>query len=134
MYVLDGKRLRYDIPFTVGDVTYPANWLRLSTSEQREALGITERPEIVEAYHLLSSDGQLKFVVNGRDEAWEDLEHVVDLFERFGVTYPVWVMPVGATVEDQYKDAGEVANMALARGFNVSARVHAYLWGNAIGV
>ena len=51
MYVLDGKRLRYDVPFTVGDVTYPANWLRLSTSEQREALGITERPEIVEAYY-----------------------------------------------------------------------------------
>ena len=42
MYVLDGKRLPYDVSFTVGDNTYPANWLRLSTSEQRSALGITE--------------------------------------------------------------------------------------------
>ena len=56
------------------------------------------------------------------------------MFRNAGIDYPVWIMPVGATVEDQYKDAGEVANMALARGYNVSARVHAYLWGNAIGV
>lgn len=48
MYVLDDRRLKYDVPFTVGDVTYPANWLRLSTREQREALGIVERPDIVE--------------------------------------------------------------------------------------
>ena len=92
------------------------------------------KPEIVEAYHLLSSDGQLKFVVNGRDEAWEDLEHVVDLFERFGVTYPVWVMPVGATVEGQKLVDGDVAYQAFKRGYNVSSRVHTYLWGNIIGV
>ena len=44
MFELEGRRLNYDVPFTVGDVTYPANWLRLSSREQREALGITERP------------------------------------------------------------------------------------------
>lgn len=44
MYELEGRRLNYDVPFTVGEVTYPANWLRLSSREQREALGITERP------------------------------------------------------------------------------------------
>lgn len=47
MLVLDGRRLRYDVPFTVGDTTYPANWLRLSTREQREELGITEEPDPV---------------------------------------------------------------------------------------
>ena len=51
MYVLDDRRLKYDVPFTVGDVTYPANWLRLSTKEQREALGIVERPDVVERYY-----------------------------------------------------------------------------------
>jgi len=51
MYVLDGRRLNYDVPFTVGDITYPANWLRLSTLEQREALGITERPDLIEPHY-----------------------------------------------------------------------------------
>ena len=51
MYVLDGRRLNYDVPFTVGDITYPANWLRLSTLEQREALGITERPDMIEPHY-----------------------------------------------------------------------------------
>jgi len=50
MYVLDGRRLSYDVPFTVGDVTYPANWLRLSSAEQRKALGITERPDTSRPY------------------------------------------------------------------------------------
>ena len=72
--------------------------------------------------------------MNGRKECWDELDEVLPLFRNAGIDYPVWIMPVGATVEDQYKDAGDVANMALERGYNVSARVHAYLWGNAIGV
>ncbi len=43
-------------------------------------------------------------------------------------------MPVGATVEGQDLCDGDVATMAQARGFSVSARVHTYLWGNLIGV
>ena len=35
--------------------------------------------------------------------------------------------------EDQKEFAGQVANMAIERGYNVSARVHVYLFGNAIG-
>ena len=51
MYVLDGRRLNYDVPFTAGNITYPANWLRLSTQEQRDALGITESPDMIEPYY-----------------------------------------------------------------------------------
>ena len=47
MYVHEGRKLRYDVPLTIGDVTYPANWLRLSTPEQRQELGITEAPDPV---------------------------------------------------------------------------------------
>ena len=83
---------------------------------------------------MLSKYGQLKFVMNGSKECWDELDEVLPSFREAGIDYPVWIMPVGATVEDQYKDAGDVANMALERGYNVSARVHAYLWGNAIGV
>jgi organic radical activating enzyme len=99
-----------------------------------EPRGKAIKPTVLKTYRLLSKYGQLKFVMNADPRCWDELDEVLPLFRQAGIDYPVWVMPVGATVEDQYKDAGEVANMALQRGFNVSARVHAYLWGNAIGV
>ena len=88
----------------------------------------------LKTYRMLSKMGQLKFVMTADPRCWDELQEILPLFRSNGIDYPVWIMPVGATVEDQYKDAGEVANMALERGYNVSARVHAYLWGNAIGV
>ena len=41
-FKLDGNPLAVDVPFTVGDVNYPANWLRLSTAQEKKNLGITE--------------------------------------------------------------------------------------------
>ena len=43
MFLLDGKQLRPGRPFTGTDGTqYPANWLQLTTLEEKEAIGITE--------------------------------------------------------------------------------------------
>ena len=41
-FLLNGNPLAVDVPFTVGDINYPANWLRLSTPQEKTALGITE--------------------------------------------------------------------------------------------
>ena len=41
-FLLNGKPLAVDIPFTYGDIHYPANWLRLSTAQEKKDLGITE--------------------------------------------------------------------------------------------
>ena len=41
-FLLDGNPLAVDVPFTYGDINYPANWLRLSTADEKTALGITE--------------------------------------------------------------------------------------------
>ena len=41
-FLLNGNPLVVDTPFTVGDTNYPANWLRLSTSDEKTAIGITE--------------------------------------------------------------------------------------------
>jgi hypothetical protein len=42
-FLLDGQPLAVDTPFKTPDGTqYPANWLRLSTAEEKEAIGITE--------------------------------------------------------------------------------------------
>ena len=42
MLVLDGKTLQYDRPFSHDGYNYPANWLRLTTLAEKEAIGITE--------------------------------------------------------------------------------------------
>ena len=42
-FKLDGKPLAVDVAFKTSDGTqYPANWLRLSTAEEKTAIGITE--------------------------------------------------------------------------------------------
>ena len=41
-FLLNGKPLAVDIPFTYGDIHYPANWLRLSTAQEKKDIGITE--------------------------------------------------------------------------------------------
>jgi len=45
MFVLDGRPLSPDVPFEHNGISYPANWLRLATPEEREAIGITEVPD-----------------------------------------------------------------------------------------
>ena len=41
-FLLDGKPLAVDVAFSHNDINYPANWLRLSTADEKTALGITE--------------------------------------------------------------------------------------------
>ena len=42
-FTLNGNPLALDVPFTTSDGTqYPANWLRLSTAEEKTDLGISE--------------------------------------------------------------------------------------------
>ncbi len=45
MFLLDGKPLSPDVAFTHDGVQYPANWLRLASPEEREAIGIEEVPD-----------------------------------------------------------------------------------------
>lgn len=102
------------------------------------------KPELVAEYNLMVHrnkgaednlpNGQLKFVLGPKKEQWEELDNVVRRFRDAGVNWPVWIMPVGATVEGQKMVDGDVAKMAQDRGYNVSARVHTYLYGNLIGV
>jgi len=91
------------------------------------------KPEIVAEYYNTSKTGQLKFVCGHKDEQWDEMEEAIAKFKSAGVDWPVWVMPVGAREEEQKDSAGAVAKRAFQRGYNVAARVHVYLFGNAIG-
>jgi len=63
MFILDGKPLSPDAAFTYNGVQYPANWLRLSSLEEKEAIGITEMPDPTpydqRFYLCYDSDGNL---------------------------------------------------------------------------
>ena len=90
-------------------------------------------PEVVGEYRQVSKAGQLKFVVGSEQRQWDEMDEAIEKFRAEGVDWPVWIMPVGAREEEQTATAGDVAKLAFQRGYNVAARVHVYLFGNAIG-
>ena len=90
------------------------------------------KPEVVKQYYDVSKHGQFKFVCNGSKQSWDEIEQAVKLYREAGVDWPVWIMPVGATVEGQKLLDADVADQALYRGYNVAARLHVYLYGNGM--
>lgn len=50
MFLLNGNTLPLDTPFTVDGTHYPANWLRLTSIEEKNAIGITEVPDVSNTY------------------------------------------------------------------------------------
>ena len=97
------------------------------------------KPEVIKQYQDLSPNGQIKFVCNGTQKAWDEIDEVVEMLQKEGITYPIWIMPLGGTIEGQKGEidghipAHEIADETLRRGWRVAARVHAYLWENIIG-
>ena len=71
-FLLDGKPLAVDVAFTTSNGTqYPANWLRLTTKAEKEAIGITEvadAPTYDSRFYW--NDGTAKALddVNAKDE------------------------------------------------------------------
>ena len=118
--------------YSGGDWFWSCSPKLLYTSGEKPTKAI--KPFVVKSYHDISKHGQLKFVVSNRTEAWDELEERIDDFREAGVTWPIWIMPVGATVESQSDDnMRAVVEETIKRGYNVSARVQAYIWGNKIG-
>lgn len=92
------------------------------------------KPEVVGKYNDLSPRGQLKYVVNGTQESWDEVEHNTELFRKEGVQWPIYIMPVGATKEEQEEQQiAEIAVEAMKRGYYFSGRLHCYVFGNQIG-
>lgn len=124
----------YEYP---GEVFFSVSPKLFTTSGEKPEDAI--KPEIVKQYCELSTRGQLKFVVNGTDQSWDELEQTVTKFRSAGVMYPVWIMSVGATLEAQkgtegnYIGEAKIATEAFKRGYNYSSRVHVHIWGNTMG-
>jgi hypothetical protein len=71
MYKVNNKPLQLDRAFTLGDIQYPANWLRFSSAEDRAALGITWETEATRADDRFYWNGDIT-----NPKALEDREEV----------------------------------------------------------
>lgn len=91
------------------------------------------KPENVAGYLEASPKGQLKFVLNGSQVAWDELEEVIPLFRDYGIEWDVYIMGVGGTLEGLKVTEAMIAEKAIERGYNYSTRAHVHIFGNAIG-
>lgn len=91
------------------------------------------KPEVIGRYAEVSPVGQLKYVVNGTDESWREVEEHTKAFRDAGCNFPVWIMGVGGTFEGLVQTEASIADEAIQRGYNYTSRVHVHIYGNAIG-
>lgn len=98
-----------------------------------EEPGRAIRPDLVHAYHAVSKQGQLKFVVNGSKASWDEVELHVRAFRAEGIDYPVYIMGVGGTLDGLKMTEAMIADEALQRGYYYTTRAHVHIWGNTIG-
>lgn len=72
----------------------------------------------------------LKFVVNGSQASWDELEEYVSKLRYLNL--PIYCMPIGATLEQQ-NNIADLVTETLKRGYIVATRNHVYIFGNKLG-
>lgn len=93
------------------------------------------KPEVIKSYvDLNCGSPSLKFVVSNHKNCWKELDENVEILRNMGVDIPVFIMPVGATKEQQEnsKVVAAIVEEAIKRGYHISGRVHATVFGNAM--
>ena len=73
-FKLDGKPLAVDVAFSHNDINYPANWLRLASKTEKEAIGITEEADAP------TYDSKF-YLGNGTAKALDDIKETIDGIE-----------------------------------------------------
>lgn len=90
-------------------------------------------PDVVGGYAAVSSRGQLKYVVNGSEASWREVEENTRRFREAGCDFPVFIMGVGGTFEGLKMTEAQIADEAIQRGYNYTSRMHVHIWGNSLG-
>jgi hypothetical protein len=73
MFLLNGKPLAVDMPFTIDGTSYPQNWLRLTSLAEKQAVGITEVADVTTTYDDRFYWGvDSPKLLNDREESDED--------------------------------------------------------------
>jgi hypothetical protein len=89
------------------------------------------KPDIIKQYQEVGIT-YLKFVVD-KIEDFEEVDQAVNEYRGAGFLGPVYVMPVGGTLDGYNSNRVHVADEALKRGYFYSPRLHVDLWGNGWG-
>jgi len=58
-FKLGNKTIQLDTPFTHNDIQYPANWIRLASEEDKEAIGLVWEADAVRASDVFYWDGNI---------------------------------------------------------------------------
>lgn len=104
---------------------------RFNVSPKLAGSGVVRDRRIVPAALLaLAQSGKAAFKFVIRDDG--DLAEVAELEAAYGLA-PVWVMPEGTTERAVISGMQAIAEQAMARGWNVSSRLHVLLWGDVRG-
>jgi 7-carboxy-7-deazaguanine synthase len=104
---------------------------RFNVSPKLSGSGISEGRRLVpSALRALAATGKavFKFVICDPGE----LDEIAELEAAYGLT-PVWVMPEATSPQALTAGMQDIAEAALARGWNLSGRLHVLLWGDARG-
>ena len=91
------------------------------------------KPEIVKGYADIFNQGQLKYVVDGSVQVWDEVERATELYRKAGVNWPVWIMAVGSSGSQQEEIQARICEECFDRGYNFAARIHSWIFNNAIG-
>jgi len=89
------------------------------------------KPDVIKRYQEVGIT-YLKFVVD-KVADFEEVDQAVSEYRAAGFLGPVYVMPVGGTVDGYNSNRVHVADEALKRGYFYSPRLHVDLWGNGWG-
>jgi len=91
------------------------------------------KPSIASEYiSVHGSYMYLKFVVSELLDV-DEVERAIKEYQSAGVTAPVYVMAVGGTSHSYFKNAKQVAKLAMEKGYRYSPRLHVDLFGNRWG-
>jgi organic radical activating enzyme len=83
-------------------------------------------------FTVTNSQLYFKFVVCDAMDMVE-VDKAVDEYKRAGIEAPVYVMAVGGTSHSYFKNAKQVAELAMEKGYRYSPRLHVDLFGNQWG-
>lgn len=84
---------------------------------------------------VLNSEQYFKFVSSGKDSEFQEILTAIEKYREVMRIYPhqIYVMPEGATLEQQNAVQRKVAEQCMRYGFNFCPRIHVNLFGNEVG-
>lgn len=91
------------------------------------------KPEIARSYNgIPNSKMYFKFVVADASDV-DEVSKAVAEYNQVGINVPVYVMPLGGRSETYILNTKKVAELAMARGWRYTPRLHVDIFGNAWG-